>query len=82
MKHIFKKGLSHYASWILHTGLFIILVQLCIITACLLLGEHQNQLYAFRLYYSMLEYILLDVALVIGGALLFEVAERDVKNQK
>lgn len=82
MKQIFEKGLSHYASWVLHVGLFVVLMQLCIITACLFLGEHQNQLYAFRLYYAMLEYILLDVALVIGGALLFELAERDVKNKK
>ena len=79
MKHIFRKGASPYTPFILHTGFLIVLVQLCIITACLLLGEHQNQLYAFRLYYAMLEYILLDVALLIGGALLFEIAARDAK---
>ncbi len=82
MKNIFQKGLTRYASLMIHTGLFVILVQLCIITFGLLFGEHQNQLYAFRLYYAMLEYILLDVALVIGGAILFEVAERDMGQNK
>lgn len=82
MKNAFQKGFTRYASWVLHAGFFIILVQLCTITAGLLLGEHENQLYAFRLYYAMLEYILLDVALVIGGAILFEVAERDMAQNR
>lgn len=77
MKNTIQKGLTRYASRVLHAGFLIILAQLCTITAGLLIGEHQNQLYALRLYYTMLEYILLDVVLVIGGAILFELAERD-----
>lgn len=82
MKRIFQKGLSPYIPIILHTGFLTILIQLCLITAFLLFGDHQNKLYAFRIYHGMLEYILLDVALVIGGAFLFELAERDAtRNQ-
>ena len=79
MKHILQNGLSRCTTWILHAGFFAVLVQLGIITACLFLGEHRSELYALRLYYAMLEYILLDVVLVIGGALLFELADRDAK---
>ena len=82
MKINFQKGLSRYGSLVLHAGLFVVLAQLCIITANLLLVEHSNQLYAFRLYYAMLEYILLDVALIIGGAFLFELAERDLQQKQ
>lgn len=82
MKKIYQKRSTCPASRVLHAGFPIILIQLCVITAALVFGEHENHLYALRLYYQMLEYILLDVVLVIGGAILFEVAERDTGNRQ
>ncbi len=73
-----KPTVSRAAVRVLHIGLPIVLCQLLIMTAFLIFGEHENGIYAFRQYCRMLEYIALDITLLFGGALLFEIAERDV----
>ncbi len=71
--------LSHGASLLLHIGLPIVLLQLILISAYLIFGEHENIIYAVRQYQKMLEYIFLDIVVLLGGALLFEVADRDAR---
>ncbi len=77
MKKKDKAFISHGASAILQIGLPVVLLQLIAITAVLIFGKHENGIYAFRLYCGMIEYILLDIALLTGGALLFYITERN-----
>ncbi len=75
-----KLTLSRGASHLLHIGLSIVLFQLAFVSIHLIFGEHENTIYALRQYCKIMEYILLDIVILFGGALLFEVAERDTRN--
>ena len=54
----------------------VILVEFILITARQFLGEFPTRLYAARLYHAMLEYIFLDMTIVVIGAFLLDLTAR------
>ncbi len=68
---------SQHSLFLLRVCFLITLIELALIVADMQAGNYRNQLYAARLFYKMVEYIMLDITVTVGGAFLFDLAVRD-----
>ena len=69
-------SVSPHALLLLRACFAVILAELFLITAHLFLGGYPTQIYATRLYRSMLEYIMLDITIAVIGAFLVDLVLR------
>ena len=72
------KSVSKQATTVMLWGTLTILLQLGYIAFDIFSGSLQERLLAIHLYRSCFDYILLEVALIVGGAFLFDVVTKDV----
>lgn len=68
---------SRHSLFLMRVCFLITLFELALIIANMQNGNYQNQLYAARLFYKMIEYVMLDITVTVGGAFLFDLAVRD-----
>lgn len=61
-------------------GTLLILLQLGYIAFDIFSGSQEEQFYAVQLYRSCFDYILLEAVLLVGGAFLFDMVEKDTAN--
>lgn len=74
---ITKLCVSPLSKNLLFFGLPLALVQLFFSVLELYHGNYPSSLYASRLFHILVEYVLLDILLLIFGAFLFDIAEKD-----
>lgn len=81
MKKTFSKASSHKVSrqalTILILGTIVVILQLGYIAFDILYGSHVNRLYTIELYRKSMDYILLEVILLVLGAFLFDMTVKD-----
>lgn len=65
---------------LLRCGLFLVLWEVILISADLILGTHDNIFYAFHRYQKMLEYIMADLAILSGGAMIGNLLRKDQRD--
>ena len=74
-----KLSVSHQALCVLLFGTLTILSQLGYIIFDAFFGDHANRLYMITLYQKCMEYIFLEVVIVVAGAFLFDITVRESK---
>ena len=72
------KSVSKQATTVMLLGTLTILLQLGYIAFDIFSATSEDRFCAIQLYRSCFDYILLEVALIVGGAFLFDVATKDV----
>ncbi len=70
------RSVSHSSLKLLAFGLTLALLQLVLSVLELQYGDYQSKLYASTLFAELVEYVLLDILLVIIGAFLFDMVDR------
>ena len=76
-QNINKDKRFKYSFYVLTVGLFIILAELLYSTLQLFFTTGENTYYMLNMYHKIVEYLFLDVTLVVGGAFLFDLAVID-----
>ena len=71
------RDISKHSTAIMLWGSLLILLQLGYIAFDIFSGSFQERYYAIQLYRSCFDHILLEMTLIVGGAFLFDIAEKD-----
>lgn len=79
VKRAMKFSVSRQALHVFLFGAITILSQLGYIVFDVFFGTHTNRLYMMILYQKCIEYILLEVVIVVAGAFLFDVTVREAE---
>ena len=79
VKRVMKLSVSRQALHVFLFGAITILSQLGYIVFDVFFGTHTNRLYMMILYQKCIEYILLEVVIVVAGAFLFDVTVREAE---
>ena len=76
-QNINKDERFKYSFYVLAVGFFVILAELLYSTFQLFFTTGENTYYMLNMYYNIVEYLFLDITLVVGGAFLFDLAVID-----